>query len=62
MCAKLRRLGRLRKVLDPKRIAMLHTQGVGWERITAGMGRWGRNIDRVALEGSKPGKRFFGTR
>src|ERR1700756_2233036 len=36
--AKGRQLGRPKKILDTKRIAMLRANGVGWKRIAAAMG------------------------
>jgi hypothetical protein len=41
--AKGKQLGRPKKILDTKRIAMLRAQGVGWKRIAAEMGVGSRN-------------------
>jgi DNA invertase Pin-like site-specific DNA recombinase len=46
-------LGRLKKVLDTKRIALLRAQGVGWKRIAAEMGVGVGAIYRVVIYGSK---------
>lgn len=51
--AKGKQLGRPRKILDTKRIAVLRAQGLGWKRIASHMGVGVGTIYRVALEGSK---------
>jgi DNA invertase Pin-like site-specific DNA recombinase len=51
--AKGKRLGRPKKVLDTKRVAMFRAKGVGWKRIAADMGFGVGTIYRAALDGSK---------
>jgi DNA invertase Pin-like site-specific DNA recombinase len=56
--AKGKTLGRPRRVLDTKRIAVLRAQGVGWKRIAADMGVGVGTIYRAGLEGLKTRKSF----
>lgn len=52
--AKGKRLGRPKKVLDTKSVAMFRAKGVGcWKRIAADMGFGVGTIYRAALDGSK---------
>jgi DNA invertase Pin-like site-specific DNA recombinase len=57
--AKGKQLGRPKKLLDTKRIAMLRAQGVGWKRIAAETGVGVGTIYRVAQEGSKIREKVF---
>ena len=57
--AKGRQLGRPKKILDTKRIAMLRAQGVGWKRIAADLGVGVGTIYRVVLDGSKTQEKVF---
>jgi DNA invertase Pin-like site-specific DNA recombinase len=57
--AKGKQLGRPKKILDTKRIAMLRAQGVGWKRIAAEMEVGVGTIYRVALDGSKIREKVF---
>jgi DNA invertase Pin-like site-specific DNA recombinase len=57
--AKGKRLGRPKKILDTKRIALRRAKGVGWKRIAAEMGVGVGTIYRVALEGSKIREKVF---
>jgi DNA invertase Pin-like site-specific DNA recombinase len=57
--AKGKQLGRPKKILDTKRIAMPRAQGVGWKRIAAEMGVGVGTIYRVAQEGSKIREKVF---
>ena len=57
--AKGKQLGRPKKVLDTKRIAVLRAKGVGWKRIAAEMGVGVGTLYRVALEGSKIREKVF---
>ena len=57
--AKGKQLGRPKKILDTRRIAVLRGQGVGWKRIAAEMGVGVGTIYRVALDGSKTPQKVF---
>jgi DNA invertase Pin-like site-specific DNA recombinase len=57
--AKGKVLGRPRRILDTKRIALMRAQGVGWKRIAADMGVGVGTIYRVAPEGSKTPEKVF---
>lgn len=51
--AKGKRLGRPKRVVDARRIAMLRAQGAGWKRIAAEMGVGVGTLYRIATDGSK---------
>jgi len=53
--AKGKRLGRPKKILDARRIAMLRTQGLGWKKIARQLGCGVSTVLRVAEESSQRG-------
>lgn len=57
--AKGKVLGRPKRVLDPKHIARLRAQGLGWKKISREMGIGVGTLYRLAADGSKIRERVF---
>jgi len=57
--AKGKRLGRPKRVVDARRVAVLRAQGAGWKRIAAEMGIGVGTLYRLAREGFKIREKVF---
>ena len=51
--------GRPKRVLDPKQIAKLRAQGLGWKKISRQMGIGVGTLYRLAADGSKIREKVF---
>ena len=57
--AKGKRLGRPKRVVDPRELGRLRAQGFGWKKISREMGIGVGTLYRLAAEGSKIREKVF---